>query len=277
MKFWFFLMLLMPATIQALPFNITLPTNMEYSPGVLNRGEKSVWLGLNNEHRNFQLQVRSQDDVEHFLGNDDSKTGFSYGFSYGLGGGLEASIYGSNDTANLAIQYDFDHANSRWRHSVIAAYISGTSYGHSGTVLDTDECGFLDLFCFLDLSRLFCFWDCNTDTYEYYYEAKTNGGLLAYIQGFRVSPEFVPYWGIYTMDYNIHYNVHDNVNGSETGNGSLTTDMSAIVLGAKWLFGKGSEHKPPMSMSLNYVLMSGSSRHDGNVDGDLRLLFRVAF
>lgn len=278
--FWLVLISLSPG-VQADPFNIYLPFKTQYTPGVMERMEMAFVLDVESARKNFQLQIASQTDTEKFIESEmDELPEVSYGFAVGVGYGFELEVsLGEGGIGSL--KYDFSRKNSKWKHSVVLGELRSISEGHGGAFIPEPEedCGFLDFFCFMDISSWFDFLCINCSepgTYEYNYQADIKGSMFGYMQGYKYTAFIMPYWGVYYVGYNVGLKVTDNTGAENHQFKNVTTDLAALVLGTKWRLGK-KESNFNKSMILNYLVYKDSTRHDGELNGELKLSFVFMF
>ncbi|MDH5518168.1 MAG: hypothetical protein OEY36_10200 [Gammaproteobacteria bacterium] len=282
-KILLFVLVTLSVTVQADPFNIYLPFNTQYAPGVMDQMEMALVLGVGNTRKNFQLQVAPQTDDEKYIVLETETDEFldvSFGFSVGLGYGFEFEL-NAGGSGVTSLKYDFDNAHSNWKNSVVIGGLRSISRGHGGAFIPQPEqsCSFFDIFCFMDLSEVLgflCFSCSEPGSYEYVYQADIKGSTFAYMQGYQYSALVMPYWGVYYVGYDIDLKVTDNTGADNHQFKEVATDLMALVLGTKWRLGK-KDNNFNKSMILNYLAYKDSSLHDGEFNTEIKMSFSMMF
>lgn len=262
-------------TAAAEPFDISLPLTPQFNPDVLAKGEMSFTLSFVDKSNNFQLQVRNKTDDDHFI-DEEVDHGIAMALSLGLGTDIDVGLYNSSDGGVLSLKYGIGSNNSGWGHSVILGYVHGISTGHGGNVLPEaeEDCGFLDIFCYMDIGNLFCFISCSDPmTYEYDYEADITGTLLAYMQSYKKTPALMLYWGAFYTDYDIGVRVTDNTGTNADSFESFGTDVFVLSTGLRWKVGKPDKDGQLSYLLVNLIPIKYSSRHDGEFDGEITISY----
>jgi len=273
------LLLLFSFSAGAESFDIFLPLNTQYAPGALDKHQFAFTIGFVEESNNFQLQVQNKTGSEQFI-KEEYDYDVSMGLAVGLGSGFEAEFNGYAEGSMVSLKYDIASSDSILNRSVVVSYLKATGLGHGGNVLPEEEedCGFFDLFCFLNFEDLFCLGGCSDSVnYEFDYEAEISGLMLAYLHGYRYSPNSVYYWGVHYVEYDIEVDVIDNTGGGANTRESLQADLGAVTFGARWRIRKNTEQK-----NSNYILLTAipykfSRSHDGDIGSEIRLSYKIEF
>ncbi|MCK5334691.1 MAG: hypothetical protein KAQ67_00945 [Gammaproteobacteria bacterium] len=271
MKYLLYILLFFSTSSVAGPFNIYLPFNSQYTPGVMEKYGKAFLIGVIEKGDNFQLQFLPKTENEQYISDfSDYKFNIPVSFLFSPYENTELEIGSEDEGKYFSVKYDFSPVQSPWKTSVVFGWLNTVKNGHAGALIqEGDDCGFLGLFCF--------FSSPSPDVYEYNYEADTTGLMLAYLQGYQYSQGVMGYLGVYFVNYDIKYQLIDNAGTNSDQKDSLRTDLIALTVGLKGKIGKSAKEQNDKYVVMNYIFYKDSTQHDGVLDPELRISFVMEF
>lgn len=270
MKYLFCLLLFSTSSV-ADPFNIYLPFNSQYTPGVMEKYGKAFSIGAIRKGDNFQLQFLPKTANEQYISDFlDYKYNVPVSLLFSPYENIELEMGSEDEGKYFSVKYDLSPVQSPWKTSVVFGWSNVVKNGHVGALIqEGNDCGFLGLLCF--------FSSPSPDIYEYNYEADVTGLMLAYLQGYQYSQRVMGYVGAYFVNYDIEYQLIDNAGTNSDQKGSLRTDLIALTVGVKGNIGKLAENQNDKYVVLNYIFYKDSTQSDGVLDPELRISFVMEF